>query len=373
MKRLLILSLVLIPTITAWAYDFEVDGFYYNKLTDNTCQVTYKDFWGADYYGDVVIPKQVTYSGTTYTVTSIGKAAFFECTDLTSISIPSSVTDIEYAAFVLCCLGLKSITVEQGNAYFTSDSNCLIDKDNCLVLGCKNSIIPSYVTSIGDFAFYSCHGLTSITIPNSVTSIGRSSFFDCRGLKSITIPESVTSIAASAFSFCSGLTSMTIGDSVTSLGAYAFQNCTGLTSVSIGNSVTSIKNFTFMNCPLLTTVSFGESVTSIGGGVFWDCRALETLVCHSQELISCNGDPLDYPKHTSGTLYVPASVIDQYRTTEPWRYWGSIKTLEDWAAGIEMPETNSTDEVHIYSIDGRQLPEMQHGLNIVNSKKILKR
>lgn len=97
------------------------------------------------------------------------------------------------------------------------------------------------------------------------------------------------------------------------------------------------------------------------------------MVLNNPYYIWCENSVFEGSGYESGTLYVPASVIDQYRTTEPWRYWGSIKTLDDWAAGIEMPETNSTDELRIYSIDGRQLPEMQHGLNIVNGKKVLKR
>ena len=96
------------------------------------------------------------------------------------------------------------------------------------------------VTSIGNWAFRNCSGLTSVTIPNSVTSIGKSAFQYCYGLTSVTIPNSVTSIGGEAFYSCSGLTSVTIPNSVTSIGQYAFRNCSGLTSVTIPNSVTSI-------------------------------------------------------------------------------------------------------------------------------------
>ncbi|MEE1121233.1 MAG: leucine-rich repeat domain-containing protein, partial [Prevotella sp.] len=89
------------------------------------------------------------------------------------------------------------------------------------------------VTSIGDWAFYRCSGLTSVTIPNSVKSIGNYAFYGCSGLTSVTIPNSVTSIGLSAFSGCSGLTSVTIPNSVTSIGEYAFASCSGLTAVYI--------------------------------------------------------------------------------------------------------------------------------------------
>ncbi len=102
---------------------------------------------------------------------------------------------------------------------------------NQLIAGCKTTIIPNSVTSIGGYAFYGCSGLTSVTIPNSVTSIGSFAFSACSGLTSITIPNSVTAIYGDAFNSCSGLTSVTIGNSVTSIGERAFHYCSGLTSV----------------------------------------------------------------------------------------------------------------------------------------------
>ena len=133
------------------------------------------------------------------------------------------------------------------------------------------------ITSIGDYAFDLCRGLTSVTIPNSVTSIGASAFGDCSGLTSVTIPDGVISIDSGTFYGCSGLTSITIGNSVTSIGASAFSDCSGLTSITIGNSVTSIGDSAFSGCSGLTSVTIPNSVTPIGNSAFKGCSGLTSI------------------------------------------------------------------------------------------------
>ena len=225
-------------------------------------------------------------------VTSIGKSAFSYCSGLTSITIPNSVTSIDGRAFNSCS-GLTSINVDANNSTYDSRGNCnaiIETSTNTLVAGCKTTVIPNSVTSIGNYAFYcctgltsieipnsvtsigdyafGCAGLTSITIPNSVTTIGQWAFYDCSDLTSVTIPNSVTSIGNSAFSYCSGLTSVTIPNSVTSIDQQAFDHCSGLTSITIPTSVTSIGNAAFRNCYGLTSVTIPNSVTSIGSSAF---------------------------------------------------------------------------------------------------------
>ena len=168
------------------------------------------------------------------------------------------------------------------------------------------------VTSIGEWAFYGCTGLTSVTIPGSVTSIGEGAFAYCSGLTSVTIPNSVTSIGICAFEGCSSLTSVTIPGSVTSIGEGAFAYCSGLTSINVASdnsnycsvdgvlfnkdkttliqypggkqgaytipySVTSIGQEAFVGCTSLTSVTIPNSVTSIGMGAFYQCSALTSV------------------------------------------------------------------------------------------------
>ena len=178
-----------------FASDTAVGGIYYKFDDANlTAAVTYRgssyDEYYAEYTGDVVIPATVTYGGNTYSVTSIGEAAFYKCSGLTSVTIPNSVTSIGDSAFYDCS-GLTSIVVESGNTTYDSRNGCnaiIETATNTLVVGCQSTIIPNSVTSIGDGAFEGCSGLTSVTIGNSVTSIGEDAFDECDALQTIFVP-----------------------------------------------------------------------------------------------------------------------------------------------------------------------------------------
>jgi len=155
MKKLILLSTILCISLSAWPYSFTVSGIYYNIISSTSPYkvevTTYATSSYNSYTGIVTIPSTVVNSGITYSITSIGSQAFYNCFGLTSVTIPSSVTSIGSQAFSYCS-DLTSIT------------------------------IPSSVTSIGSSAFSSCTGLTTVTIPSSVTSIGSYAFFNCSGL-----------------------------------------------------------------------------------------------------------------------------------------------------------------------------------------------
>ena len=184
------------------------------------------------------------------------------------------------------------------------------------------------VTSIGNSAFSSCSGLTSVTIPDGVTSIGNSAFSYCSGLTSVTIPDSVTSIGNGAFSWCSDLTSVTIPDSVTTIGEYAFFYCTDLTSITIPGSVTSIGNRAFGKCTSLSSITFaGINPPSFGPTAFDHYNNLQTISLSADmtqeqrdswtsalESAGLNNKPL---KFTGDLISEPSPTPDPTPTTPP--------------------------------------------------------
>ena len=390
------------------------------KVPDGVTSISAHAFYGCSNLSSISLPSDLTYIGVNAFhgcssllsvvipsgVTEIVRYTFQGCSGLQSVTIPNSVTTIGEEAFS-GCISLTSLVMGGGITSFEKNAflNCkkvkdikvvvadLSDFSNNKVIGLiKNNIggyvklideqgseivdyvIPDGVTSIGEFAFYHCNGLTSITIPASVTSIGRFAFWECEKMtavyisditawcaaridnnpilqarhlylngeevKDLVIPDGVTSIGKWAFEYCEQLTSVSIPSSVKSIGEMAFYNCTSLTSINIPNSVTSIGESAFQKCNSLTTVSVGNKLGGLGYSAFGDCRELTDFYCKTKKPVFAS--IVFYNSYVEyATLYVPLGSVQQYRDNDNWGKFGHIVALGD---------VNCDDKVNVADI-----------------------
>ncbi len=237
---------------------------------------------------EISIPSEAVNGSSAYTVTRIGNWAFEHSYNLTSVTIPNSVTSIGEHAFAGS--GLTSVT------------------------------IPNSVTSICNGAFASCCSLISVIISKSITTISEDTFFNCSSLKSVTIPNSVTAIGNSAFGDCSNLKSVTLPNSVTTIGAETFSGCSGLKSVIMRPSVTTIGDYAFVHCSSLKEITIPKSLTSIGHLPFLYCKSLTKIFVETgnQKFMSINGVVFSadktklviYPCGKMGEYIIPNSVTE---------------------------------------------------------------
>ena len=258
------------------------------------------------------------------------------------MTIGNSVESMGSGAFEGCYFAKENFV--NNSSLSAEEYNCwgakLCDyetQDGLLILGsevvyCRNHvdsvIIPSGVTSIGDYAFQGCSCLTSVTIPNSVMSIGDGAFRSCSALTSVTIPNSVTSI-----------------------GDYAFFGCSGLTSVSIGNSV-----------------------ESIGKRTFYGCSELLDIYCYAENVPSTDSDAFQSSSIADATLHVPATSVESYQVTSPWSGFGKIVALTEEETGIgELKTENCKVKTAVYDLSGRRVQKTQKGVYIQNGKVVLVR
>lgn len=213
----------------------------------------------------------------TNNVVTIGFQVFESCDSLNSIIIGSGVSSIGGESFK-GCKSLSSIVINEENAIFDSRDNCnaiVNTTTNTIIVGCKNTTIPSSVTSIGVSAFEECVGLTSINIPDNITSIGGSAFAHCSQLSSVILPSSISEIGYQVFSWCGKITSITIPSSVNVIGRESFYQCSGLVHVTIPSTVTTIGLNAFDGCNKITSLTIPDAVATIGENAFNNVRHIE--------------------------------------------------------------------------------------------------
>lgn len=312
---LVVLSWMLLLSLSfACAEGTSTDGtasdFKYVYLADQTISIT-------AYVGsqkEVVIPSMLM----GVRVTSIGAGAFADHAQLTSVTIPDSVTDVGANPF-RGCTRLTNIRVSATHPTLLASGAILMNKVEQRLICYSASLtetsyaIPETIQEIGDYAFYNCDALKSVTIPDTVTYLGNGAFADCDGLKEISLPNSLIEVGSNPFYCCQLLEDIhvlsdhptlatvngvlfdklqrrlvcypyaftdgeyAILNGIQIIDAYAFFGCKFLTSVTIPTSVTTIGEHAFDSCFALGNVSLSENVTSMGEDVFANCASLTEI------------------------------------------------------------------------------------------------
>ena len=323
-------------------------GFVSVTIPSSVTSIGFGVFYGCSGLVSAAIPNSVTSidgnafygcSGLTSitipnSVTSIESHAFYGCSGLTSITIPNSVTSIGDGAFSACS-GLEQIVVESGNTVYDSRGNCnaiIKTNTNNLISGCKNTIIPNSVSSIGNSAFSGCSGLTSIAIPNSVNTIDAFAFSDCIGLTgNLTIPNSVSIIGAFAFVRCSSLSSVTIGSSVIDIGSTPFYDDSNLDTINVlATIVPTLHNthvFNGTTTDLIIYVPY-ESLSEYQEAQYW-CNYASQMQPLAYKSIS------GYGTGNGGWAFIASPLTTQ--------------SLAPTAAGIENMITETTYDLYRFN------------------------
>lgn len=393
MKRHLLLLFACILSTVLRAEEITVDGIKYEiDPTEKTATVAKNKYFS----GDLVVPSSILYNDETYNVLSIGAwafdcadvksavisdgvkeiaySAFFGCSNMVSITLPPSITSIGGDAFVNC-KKLVTVYITDLEAWLNinfaaQESNPLFHAKDLYLNGeiLTDLVIPSNITTIGNYVFTTYSNLTSLAIHEEVTSIGDAAFSGCKNLSALYIPNKVISIGSSAFGGCTGVTSLHIGERVKRIGRSAFSGCTGLDLLVVPNSVTWIGASSFYKCSNIKKIYLGKAVTTIDPEAFQYCSSMEDFYSFAEEVPALvNNSAFWMSSIVSATLHVPASLLDSYKQSPyAWTRFGSIVSLTDEETSVKTISIDNNEQTY-YSLNGQTFTTPHRGIVIVKS------
>ena len=328
---------------------------------------------------------------------NIDEYAFYGCTNLSSIVIPEGITTISEGTFWQCtsltCVSVPASVISCGNAFSRSIAEVHISDlsawcninfkyPSCNPLYYAHHLyfdnteitwltIPEDVTTIANYAFTRCEGLTGITLHEGITSIGKQAFSYCSSLTNLTIPPGLTAIEEFTFSSCSNLTNVSLSPGLLSIGNNAFSNCINLRSINIPEGVQTLGFAAFRYCDSLESVSIPSTITSIEENVFFFCNSLSNVTSNIQEPFEIES-VFDAHAITMGTLFVPEGTSSKYRDTPEWNQFRTI--MEFSPSAIEtttIANSKKKEKQYFYKINGQHVNESTKGLLIVNGRKVI--
>ncbi|MBR6981585.1 MAG: leucine-rich repeat protein [Prevotella sp.] len=357
------LMLCMVLSLPAHAEDIQVNSINYRLYSNGTAMVLPNHFdegssgvviigLNNGYDGDVVIPETITHNGASYQVTSAYEGTFSNSTKMTSISLPSTLTNLGTMPFT-SCNKLTTITVAEGNPTYSSENGALFNKSKNILISCPGGKtgsfeIPSSVTEIARCAFYGCSKLTSITVPPTVQHMGEGAFRACILLTEVNIPDGITRLENSVFRGCSSIKHLTIPSSVTSIGDYAFYYCQNLINLQIQGQVTSIGSYALSSCVKLQTIELPSSVQTMGDRVFESsnkltsinlpvslqnlgaasfrgCSMLQAITIPSENTSFCSEDGVLFDKNKERLICCPAQKQGVYEVPS------TVKKIDSYA------------------------------------------
>lgn len=383
----LLVVATMFTTQCLYAYDALIDGIAYNlNEAELTAQVTYLSSEGGEprYIGDIKIPKTINYNGKNYDITNIGRSAFFLCNELTSVTIPNSVTSIGDYAF--CRTGITSITVPNSvtnigmdafvcsnlvsitapasffNSYEDSWTECtkiaqtititsgVLTDDHFAVINRNHKTLKTLDienadnTELSDEAIKGCYNLENLKLPKNLTKIGYMAMAECMALKEVIIPSSVTEIGDRAFENCRSMKTLTFGggsamktaeeSQLQRIGNWSFYNCHELQNLDIPEGVTEIGLAAFYGCTYLQNLTLPSTLRTIGDNTFAKCEKLAGLRCAAEVPPTIDAKTFEDVDRTI-PVTVPQGSLKAYKEDIYWSEFINLK--EETTDAKEIP------------------------------------